>query len=151
MWDKTQQHSEQHSRTDYNNFPVYQSYLLQLYQVCFALAMTELANLKLHTSEGGKRRRISEKESVEGERERKIQTLTGDRARERYSDGARYQGGKRVGQCTQKTRGMPMKRRPSPGCMPHSWLLSPSAAYCTSVVPSGRKQTIFHPPIVLMM
>lgn len=54
MW---RMYGEQHSRADYNNFLVYQSYLLQLQWVCFALAVTEQGNLKLRTLEERKRRR----------------------------------------------------------------------------------------------
>ena len=47
--------------------------------------------------------------------------------------------------------GVPMKRMHSPGCMPQNWLLLPSVAYCTSVLPNSRKRRIFHPPNMLMM
>lgn len=54
--EETQLYDEQHSRTDYNNFLVYQSYLLQLHSVCIASVVTELGNLKLGILEGKKRR-----------------------------------------------------------------------------------------------
>ena len=76
MEDETQVYGQQNSRTDLNNFLVYQSFLLQLQWVCFALAMTELSNLQLHTLEERKRR---ENLKTAGRREeRKMDISRGD-------------------------------------------------------------------------
>lgn len=58
----------QRSAADYNNFLVYQSYLLQLQWVCLARTVPELGNLKLKTLEREKKGRNLKRTGRRGER-----------------------------------------------------------------------------------
>lgn len=133
----------QRSAADHNNFLVYQSYLLQLQWVCLARAVSELGNLKLKTL--GRKKGKESKKNWKRERKNRFRYQQEmERERDMYTEGD-------IRGCTNKggaalaadCGGVPMKRRHSPGCMPPSCLLSPSAACYTSVPPNGRKKTMF--------
>lgn len=80
---ETQLYGEQHSGADYNNFLVYQSYLLQLQWVC----LPEQGNLKLQTLEGRNRSNLKKGLERGRKKERFRYQQETDSERDIYSEG----------------------------------------------------------------